>query len=160
MTPSATPLSSEAEHRTSVDTLLQQANRELLIFDRDLTALKLEEPQRIELLRGFLDRGPHCRIRIIIHDPIPAQTRSPRFMNLLSRHAHAIHCKQASDEFRHLADSHVIADEQHAVRRFQFGQSRGVLILEDPIYVKPWLKRFEELWALCMPTLATDTTGL
>ena len=160
MTASYTPLFAETDFRAAVDTVLQQAKHELLVFDRDLTPLRLEERHRIELLTGFLTGAPARSIRIVIHDPDTVQRFSPRLMQLIERYSHAIACRQTPDNLRQLADGHLIADNTHGVRRFQFDQPRSALILDDQRYLQPWRQRFEELWETSNSCLMGTATGL
>lgn len=155
-----TPLSSEIEFRTALDTVLPLASRELLIFDRDLASLKIDDAIRIELITGVLTQNPNCRIRIVVHNPLPAQQSAPRFMKFLVRFSHAIACRQSPENLLHLADSHIIADDACGLRRFQSGQPRSALILNDANYLRPWCQRFEELWEVSSQCLSADTTGL
>ena len=160
MNPAYTLLTSDAEYRQACDTVLARAENEILIFDRDLAALRLDEMARLETLTRFLQKGPPSRIRLVLHDPGPVERGAPRLMRLIARFSHLIEARQSSDNLRHLADTHLLADESHGVRRFHVDQSRSALILDDPSYVNPWWQRFEELWTLSHPCLRTTTTGL
>ena len=153
-------LTSEADYRRACDTVLSLAQREILIFDHELLALRLNEKARLDILAGFLQSdGPH-RLRMVLHHPEPLMRDAPRLIQLISRFSHAIEVRQSPDNLRHLADSHVLADENHGVRRFQYDQPRSALILDDPAYLSPWRLRFEELWELSQPCLTLNTTGL
>ena len=160
MNPAYTLLRSEAEYRRACDTVLARADNEILIFDRDLAALRLEESARLEALTRFLQKGPLSRIRMVLHDPGPLQRTAPRLMRLIVRFSHVIDARQSPDNLRHLADTHLLADESHGVRRFHVDQPRSALILDDPSYIGPWRHRFEELWVLSHPCLTMNATGL
>lgn len=160
MSPAYTPLASEAGYRQAFDTILALAEREILIFDRDLTALRLEEKPRLEGLAGFLQADRLRRIRVALHDPGPVERNAPRLMQLISRFSHAIEVRQSPENLRQLADTHVLVDEKHAVRRFHVDQPRSALILNDWNYIHPWQQRFEELWELSHPCLRINTAGL
>ena len=160
MSPAYTLLASEAEYRQACDRVLGLAERDILIFDRDLVALRLDEKTRLEALANFLQTDRLRRIRIVLHDPEPMERGAPRLMQLISRYSHVIDVRQSPDNLRQLADSHVLADENHCVRRFNANQPRSALVLDDPAYVYPWRQRFEELWGLSHPCLRINTTGL
>ncbi len=160
MNPAYTLLTSEAEYRQACETVLTRAESEILIFDRDLAALRLEESARLGALASFLQKSPLSRIRMVLHDPGPLERNAPRLMRLIARFSHVIDTRQSPDNLRHLADTHLLADESHGVRRFHVDQARSALILDDPAYVTPWRQRFEELWALSHPCLRMHTTGL
>jgi hypothetical protein len=160
MSPAYTLLTSEAEYRQACDTILGRAEHEILIFDRDLAALRLEEKARLEALANFIQMDGLRRIRVVLHDPDPVARNLPRLMQFITRFSHAVEVRQSPDNLRHLADTHVLADEGHGVRRFHVDQPRSALILDDPAYINPWRQRFEELWELSHPCLSTHTTGL
>jgi hypothetical protein len=160
MNPAYTLLTNEAEYRQACDTILARAQREILIFDRDLAALRIEERARLEALASFLQGGVGRRIRMVLHDPERLERNAPRLMQLIVRFAHVIDVRQSPDDLRHLADSHLLADEIHAVRRFDVDQPRSALVLADRTYVSPWRQRFENLWELSHPCLRMTTTGL
>jgi hypothetical protein len=160
MSPAYTLLTSEAEYRQACDTILGRAEYEILIFDRDLAALRLEEKARLEALANFIQMDGLRRIRVVLHDPDPVARNLPRLMQFIARFSHAVEVRQSPDNLRHLADTHVLADEGHGVRRFHVDQPRSALILDDPAYINPWRQRFEELWELSHPCLSTHTTGL
>lgn len=160
MSTAYTLLTSEAEYRQACDTILGLAQREILIFDRDLAALRLEEKARLETLANFLQLEGPRRIRVVVHDPVPLERNAPHLRQLIARFPHVIDIRQSPDNLRHLADTHVLADESHGVRRFHVDQPRSALILDDPDYIQAWRQRFEELWELSHPCLSIHTTGL
>lgn len=153
-------LTSEAEYRQACDTILRHAEREILIFDRDLAALRLEEKTRLEALAAFLQRDRLRRMRMVLHDPGPLERNAPRLLQLVLRFSHVVEVRQSPDNLRHLADTHLLADENHGLRRFHVDQPRSALIVDDANYIRPWRQRFEELWELSQPCLRINTTGL
>lgn len=160
MEPAYTLITSEADYRQACTTVIARATRELLIFDRDLAAPRLDEKSSIDLLTAFLAEQGLRRIRIVLHDPEQLRARAPRLMQLFARFSHLIEIRQAPDNLRQLADTHILADGMHAVRRFQFDQPRCALILDDPAAVHPWHQRFEDLWEQSLPCLSVNATGL
>jgi hypothetical protein len=160
MSPAYTLLAGEADFRQACDTVLGLAKREILIFDRDLTTLRFEEKVRIEALTNFLQADDSRRIRVVVHNPEPLESDAPRLMQLILRFSHVIDVRQSPDNLRRLADTHVLADDNHGVRRFHVDQPRSALILDDRTYIHPWRQRFEELWELSHPCLRMNITGL
>lgn len=160
MSPAYTLLTSESEYRQACDTILGRAEHDILIFDRDLAALRLDDKSRLEALANFVQGDPLRRIRVVLHDPEPVERDSPRLMQFITRYSGVVDVRQSPDNLRHLADTHVLADKIHGVRRFHVDQARSALILDDPAYINPWRQRFEELWELSHPCLSINTTGL
>jgi uncharacterized protein YjiS (DUF1127 family) len=160
MNPSYQLLTSEADYRQACDTVMGRAEHELLIFDRDLRSFQLDQNTRLQLLFDFLATDRLRRIRIVLHDPGPLHRQAPRLMQLIARFSHLIDVRQSPDNLRHLADSHLLADDTHGVRRFHIEQPRSALVVDNPAYIHPWWQRFEELWELSHPCLQVNTTGL
>lgn len=153
-------LTSEADYRQACDTVLGRAQHEILIFDRDLAALRLDEKLRLEILAGFLQGQSPRRIRMVLHKPETPMRNSPRLMQLIQRFSHSIEVRQSPDNLHHVADTHILVDDRHGVRRFHVDQPRSALVLDDPTYLSPWRLRYEELWELSQPCLTLNTTGL
>jgi hypothetical protein len=155
-----TLLTSEAEYRQACDTVLARAERELLIFDHDLAAMQLDKKARVDLLIDFLQTDALRRVRIVLHDPGPIERDAPRLLRLIADFSHMIEARQSPDNLRHLADTHLLADGCHGVRRFHVDQPRSAIILHDRAYIHPWQQRFEELWQVSHPCLRLNMTGL
>lgn len=158
--PAYTLLNSEAEYRQAWDSILGQAQREILIFDHDMAAPRPEEKARIEALTGFLQADSLRRIRMVLHDPGRVERDSPRLLRLVARFSHTFEVRQSPENLRQLADTHILGDEGHGVRRFHVDQPRCARIIDDPAYISPWRLRFEELWELSRPCLSVNPTGL
>jgi hypothetical protein len=159
-----TLITGESEYRAAVDAVLDSAVSHLAIFDRDLAALHLHEPQRLAKLTRFLHAQPsgdHTRkLRIVIHQTHVLYNHLPRLMALFTRYAHTVDVRQSPNNLRQLADTHILADACHGVRRFHSDHARCALIQADPAAIQPWQKRFEELWSISTPCLRLSTTGL
>ncbi len=160
MEPAYTLITNEADYREACATVIARAERELLMFDRNLVPPRLEDKSRIDLLSAFLAAPGLRRMRIVLHEPEYLRRTAPRLMQLFSRYSHQIEIRQTPDNLRQLADTHIIADEMHVIRRFQFDQPRCALILDDPGAVSPWRQRFEDLWEQSLPCLSANTSGL
>lgn len=158
-----TLLTGESEYRAAVDTVLDSAVSNLAIFDRDLAALRLEEPQRLAKLANFLHAQPSGertkKLRIIIHQPHLLDSHMPRLITLFTRYAHTVDLRQSPDNLRQIADTHILADACHGVRRFHSDHARCALIQADPLAIHPWQQRFEELWMLSLPCSRINTIG-
>lgn len=160
MEASYTLLTGEAEYRQACETVIGLAAEDILIFDRSLLAPRLEDKARADLLEAFLAEDGKRRLRIVLHDPEQLRVHAPRLMQLFGRFSHLVEVRQTPDNLRHLADTHILADTDHGVRRFQFDQPRSALILNDPPAISPWRQRFEDLWQQSTPCLSVNSTGL
>lgn len=160
MSPAYTPLVSEAAYRQAFDTVLGLAKREILILDHDLRALQLEDKVRLGALTNFLQANGSSSIRIVLHDLEPLARNAPRLLQLFARCAPSVRLRQCPENLRQLADTHVLVDRCHGVRRFHVDQPRSALILDDGAYIDPWWQRFEELWELAVPCSSLNRVGL
>lgn len=155
-----TLLMGEKEYRAAIDTVLDNAHSAIEIFDHDLAALRLEEPQRLTKLANFLHAQHTCKLRIVIHQTQLLDSYMPRLMNLFAHYTHAVEVRQSPANLRSLVDTHLLADARHGVRRFHIDHARCALIREDPVAIQPWQQRFEALWQLSLPCPRIKTTGL
>jgi hypothetical protein len=151
---------SEAEWQNAVDLLLLQPGRELRIFDPSLAALRLNEPERIERLRQFLQESRTRRLYIAAHDTEHLTRRCPRMMTLLARFSHAIQINRTHDEIRSIRDSFLVLDSQHYVRRPVAEFFRGAIGLDDQAEAQAMRSRFMEIWAASYPGVSSTTAGL
>ncbi len=151
---------SEADFQKSLDRLLCAPGRELRIFDPDLTALRLNTPQRVEQLGQFLAASRTRRVYFALHDPEPLTRHCPRMMSLLSRYAHAIQINCTHEEIRNLQDSFLVLDQNHYLRRPVAQLFRGALGLNDETEALAMRTRFMEIWSASFPGVASTTLGL
>lgn len=160
MEPAYKLITSEADYRDACDAILARAEREILIFDRDLAAPQLNRKARVDALAAFLTADRLRRIRIVLHDSAALERDMPGLVQLFLRFSHAIEVRLSPDNLRHMADTHLLADGRHGVRRFHADQPRSAIIVADEAYIHPWRQRFEELWQLSRPYTGLATTGL
>jgi hypothetical protein len=151
---------SEAHYQQAVDRLLAQPGRELRVFDPDLTAMRLNDPQRIELLHQFLLASRTRRIYIAVHQTDWLSGRCPRMMSLLARYSHAIQINRTHEGIRDIQDSFLVLDARHYVRRPVADQFRGAIGLDDEAEALAMRARFLEIWAASFPGVSSTTVGL
>ena len=84
----------------------------------------------------------------------------PRLLALQKLHAAAMTIYRTGAEARRAMDPLVIADGRHMLHRFHIDQPRAALAIEMPATVRPWLMRFEEIWATGEPGLNPSVLGL
>lgn len=140
--------------------LLQCARHEIAIFDRDLSRFRLDQPDRLEALKSFLTRSPRNRLRIVLHDAQPSRAGHGRFWDLLKSYAHLMTIRESPTDLKMLPDQMLIVDSANAAIQFQFDQARAKLLCEEAEEIRPYLRRFDELWELCDPPLSSAHLGL
>ena len=151
---------SEVDFQQAIDRLLEQAGRELRIFDPDLAALRPNSPVRVALLEKFLQVSRTRRIYIVVHDTDHITRHSPRMMGLLARYSHMMQINRTHEEIRSLRDAFMVLDAQHYVRRPVAAYSRGAIGLNDETEAQAMRSRFLEIWAASFPAVSSTTVGL
>jgi hypothetical protein len=149
-----------AGFQAAVDRLLDQFGRELRIFDPDLSALRVNDPERIARLERFLAASRTRRLFIVVHDTDLITRKSPRMMALLARYSHAIQIHRTHDEIRELQDAFLVLDSSHYVRRSVAHFFRGAIGLGDDNEGLLMRQRFLEIWAASFPAVSSTTAGL
>jgi hypothetical protein len=149
-----------AGFQAAVDQILEQPGRELRVFDPDLAALRLNDPQRIERLERFLQASRTRRIYFVVHNTDHVTRRCPRMMNLIARFSHAIQVHRTHEEIRELQDSFMVLDSMHYVRRPVAQFFRGAIGLGDEPEGLAMRGRFMEIWAASYPAVSGTTVGL
>ena len=150
----------EADFQKAVDLLLEQAGRELRIFDPDLASLRLNSPGRIAQLDRFLRASRTRRIQIVVHDTEHVTRHCPRMMELLKLFNHVIQINRTHEEIRKLQDAFLVLDAEHYVRRPVARHYRGGIGLHDEAEALGMRSRFLEIWAASYPGVSSTTAGL
>lgn len=143
----STLLTSWGEYDSAVVSVLEYAERDIAIFDRDLQRLPLERAAVAELLATFLSSQPGNRLQIVVQDPGPLLRNAPRLLRLLTTHGHAFTITATPEHLANLNDSMVLVDGRHAAVRFHHAQARGKWLRNDPEAVSPYVKRFADILA-------------
>lgn len=151
---------SEADWQQAIDRLVALPGRELRIFDPDLSALRLNAPERVGLLEQFLQTSRTRRMYFAAHDTEHLTRHCPRMMRLLARYAHVIQINRTHDEIRHIQDSFLVLDAQHYVRRPVAEFYRGATGLNDDAEALAMRSRFLEIWSASFPAVSSTTAGL
>lgn len=141
---SRTLLTSYGEYDAAVDLILSRAERQLDIFDYDLSLLKLDQPSRNAALSRLLSMQNHA-IRIVVIDAPSVVTHHPRLLGLVERHGRRLQLIEADPKLRELTDSMVIADDAHALIRFHRLQARSKMLEDECDEVRPYQRRFAEI---------------
>lgn len=146
--------------QAAVERLLDQPGRELRIFDPDLSALRLNEPSRVDRLRRFLLASPTRRLYIVVHKTDYLSRHCPRMMTLLGRFSHAIQVQRTHEAIRGVQDAFLVLDTAHFIRRPVAQFFRGAMSLGDENEALTMRSRFAEIWAASDPAVFATTLGL
>lgn len=159
-------MDSQSDAKQAIVDVLGHAKWELMIFDQSATSMMAREygrPFVIDILRNLL-MGSHNsrarRIRIALHDARGIEGEMPRLISLLGQYADLMSIRVTTDAARSAQDVMLIADDNAIWRKPVASHPRSVLTMHDVNEVKPFLDRFEEIWASSEPAVSTRSTGL
>jgi hypothetical protein len=159
-TPERTLLQTRSDYPLGFGRVLGLVQRELRVFDPDLSELEMNSAQRVEALSRLLRGGANRRVFIALHDVDYVSKRCPRLIALLGMYASSIFIHRTLGDAAKVQDCFVLADGDHLVRRPVTAQPRGVLVIGDPKECQPMRERFEEIWESSEPAVSANTTGL
>lgn len=160
MTGITTSFDSETDYRAAIALVITAARKEIRIFDRTLEPMGLELRSSVDRLRKFLVTNSHNRLRIIVHDVSPLQTRMPRLLALLRDQACQVDVRVTPEHLRRLADCWVLADMEAGTVRFHAEHARGKCAMAAPAEIKPWWQRADDLLNECESCTPWAVVGL
>lgn len=158
--PSRRIITTRRAYLEAFDQLIDRVDRTLRIFDADAAELGLNNAERIERLRAFLQRHPVNRLQLAVHTPEHLQRFAPRFLKLIALCSQQIESRRTQGDGARAQDCFALADDLHLVRRGAQSHPRGVVIENDLSEAQPMLQRFEDIWETAERCLAPTTLGL
>ncbi len=153
-------ITARSEYQEAIDTLLPMAQRELRVFDPDLSDLRLHVPERIALLREFLARSRNNRLFIAVHKTHFIEQRAPRLINVLGLFAANLFIHRTQGDAARVEDCFILCDEAHLVRRPVAAQPRGVILTHDLDEGARMRERFDQIWESSEPGVSANASGL
>lgn len=148
------------DYLAAADALLARCPRNILVFDGDLSALRWQTAERLDILGGLLAAHDDAPLRIVLRDPRHFLVDAPRLQQLLQTWSHRAQVRQTPRALAELRDAILIVDQQHALIRFEKDLPRSVLIEDNPSEVLPYRQRFEEIWQESAKNLLQSSLGL
>ena len=149
-----------AEHDSSLRKLLALTEQTLRIFDEDLTKLKLESAENTEVLRRLLAADDRNNLCIVLKNAEPLRRNSPRLMKLLAAYPLRMTVLECPEHLASLGDSLFIADDRHALVRFNKDHARAKVIIDNAEECMPYVHRFEEIQKEGGEQVCATTLGL
>ncbi|MDD2743053.1 MAG: hypothetical protein PHV02_12320 [Rhodocyclaceae bacterium] len=147
-------------YQASFDQLLGRAKHQLLIYDEDLSQLRLDLPSRLEQLKRLLGDLQPNSIRIALRNAEPLRRQQSHMIQFLATHSHIITIQETNPQLGNLRDAMVLVDNQHGLIRFDREQVRSKLLQDEADDIRPYLLRFDEIWKERGNVLSATTLGL
>jgi hypothetical protein len=143
----ARQLGTRVEFRDAACELARSARLHLNIlsyaFEREIYG----HPDFVRAVQALATHHRMARVRILIHSPEWASRSGHRMVELARRLSSFIELREMNEQDKQLTSEVLIADE----RALLFRESPDDLIArylpEAPQEARPWLRRFEGLWA-------------
>jgi hypothetical protein len=155
-----TILHGELLFASAIDDVIRRAEREILIFDADLSRGGYTSLGRAETLGGFLAGGRHRKLAVLLHDTDFLTHRCPRLMQLMRLFSHSFTVHKTGEEARQAQDSFVLVDGMHYVHRFHADHARFRYGLEDAAAFRALKERFDQIMETSMHSVSATTLGL
>lgn len=150
----------ERNYEAATALIIERAQRELRIFDPDLSRGGYQSLLVNQLLEDFLAKDRLNRLTIILHDSQFFSAKCPRLIELMKRYSHAITIYLTDDHAKVAQDAFVLADFGDYLHRFHIDHARFKYVHDDEIAAKPLHERFEQLLDETQSTLSVTTLGL
>ncbi|MDR2186817.1 MAG: hypothetical protein LBE62_02050 [Azonexus sp.] len=148
------------DYRTAFDRLLAEAQGKISFYDEDLSKPGFASPDRLDHLQRILRSGYDLALRLAVRHAASLPQREPGLMKLLGTYSHRAAAQETPPQLAHLRDSMFIVDDRHALIRFDRDQPRSKLLLDEAAEIRPYLQRFEEIWAEGGESIRPTTLGL
>ncbi len=150
----------EELYNAAISIILANAQRELLIFDQDLSRGDFASLQKYELLQQFLSQNITSHLTIVLQDTAFFQEKCPRLFSLLNTYGHKMSVHVTNQSVKHVKDCFILADGQHYIKRIHIDQARFKYALNDIPSVKSLDSRFKELKEAIQDVVSITKLGL
>ncbi len=153
-------ITGEQLYTEAITLILQNARRELLIFDQDLSHGGFASLEKFNLLQHFLSANIASELTIILQEAAYFQNRCPRLLNLLEVYSHKMRVHVTNASVKHAKDCFILADRMHYIKRIHIDQPRFRFALDDRQNTEVLHNRFTELSEAIGDALTIKPLGL
>lgn len=153
-------LTSWNDYQMAVSQLLALAQREILIYDEDLTELHLESTEHLAAIQSILAKDGLQRLNLYLRNSQPLLNHHPRLCRLLQAWQHHVALHQTGEQIAQLRDCMILIDGCHGLIRFDKNHSRSKLLLNEPAELGPYLERFKDIQNESNIPISLTTLGL
>lgn len=155
-----TIIAGEQLYSEAINLILENAQRELLIFDQDLSHGDFAGLEKYNLLCRFLSTNIASQLKIILQDAGFFQTQCPRLCNLFRVYGHKMSVHVTNSSVRHIKECFILADGKNYIKRIHIDQARFKYAMNDETSVEVLNNRFTELTAAIADIAQTKPLGL
>jgi len=153
-------MTGEHLYAEAINIILASAERELLIFDQDLSHGDFASKQKFELIQQFLNKSPSNQLTIVLQDTGYFKNKCPRLLDLLVIYGHKMTVYETNQTAKHAKDCFILADDKNYVKRFHIDQARFRYGLNDLASTNQLNTRFKELLEATQDVVTISRLGL
>jgi hypothetical protein len=148
------------EYASALDVLLQTAQRNIRIYDWDLSDGSYTRPERIQLLSDFCKQGTGRQVRILLADSEWLTRHAGQLMQLLSVWGHVLEVRVRENDPPPAPDCFVLVDDYGVLKRFDKDHTKGVMRTDSRSDVVDLGLRFDSEWERAPGIVSAHTLGL
>lgn len=149
-----------SEYRTAFDTLLSHTQRQIRLYDHDLSLFDIDQQPRHASLRALCVADGGRRIELLLDDIQHVARNHPRLMQLVRDFGHVIEIRQADPVAPRPDQAFVLVDRQGVLLRADKTAVHGTLHLDDPHTAVALNHDFEAMWQRSQTSVTATTLGL
>ena len=153
-------MTGEQIYSEAINIILASAERELLIFDQDLSHGDFASKQKFELIQQFLNKSPSNQLTIILQDTGFLKNKCQRLLDLLTIYGHKMTIYETNETTKHAKDCFILADDKNYVKRIHIDQARFKYGLNDLASTSLLNTRFKELLEATHEVVSISRLGL
>jgi len=153
-------MTGEHLYAEAINIILASAERELLIFDQDLSHGDFASKQKFELIQQFLNKSPSNQLTIVLQDTGYFKNKCPRLLDLLVIYGHKMTVYETNQTAKHAKDCFILADDKNYVKRIHIDQARFRYGLNDLASTNQLNTRFKELLEATQDVVTISRLGL
>ena len=148
------------EFRAAFDALLASTQRQLRLYDHDLSLLDIDHAPRHATLRALCVAGGGRRIELLIDDISRVARDCPRLMQLVRDFGHVLEIRQADPGAPRPDQAFVLADRHGVLLRADKSAVHGTLHMDDARDSVALQQSFESMWQRSQAVVTATTLGL
>jgi hypothetical protein len=149
-----------SELHAAFDALLARTQRQLRVYDHDLSVFDLDQLPRHAALRALCVAGGGHRVELLLDDIHHLTRDCPRLMQLVRDFSHVIEIRQADPDAPRPDEAFAIADQHSMLMRADKTALRGTLHLDDASSTVNPHHSFESMWQRSQTHVSATTLGL
>ncbi|MHB1052583.1 MAG: DUF7931 domain-containing protein [Thiobacillus sp.] len=154
------PFEIPAEFRAAFDALLDSTQRQLLLYDHDLSLFDIDQLPRHNRLRAICVAGSGRRIELLLDEIHHVARDCPRLMQLVRDFGHVIEIRQADPNMPRPDQAFALADRHGTLVRADKSALHGTLHLDDAHSAIRLHQEFEGMWQRAQASVTATTLGL